>query len=279
MEACVVNEELPSVVSPSVTLLELPRELVDIIIGYLAFTPRKFLRLATVSSAWRRMACSSVKSFEGWDRQCFQINRYRKCVVTDDMILRYPNLEVFYCSAHQVTNECLKRLTNLTELRLAHNKNIESKSIAGLLKLTSLDLRYNDRIENETIAKLTNLKRLSLECNHKISIGLLSLPNLIALNLSGCSSLSGCLGDDVLVHLTNLTVLSLRINRVISDVSLSVLTNLVALDLCSNSNITDAGLRPLTNLTHLNLDKKSLISDVGICALLKLKELSWDSPT
>jgi hypothetical protein len=119
--------------------------------------------------------------------------------VTDKSIKKLTKLTVMNIEGmYKITYESLKRLTNLTELRihdfgnddynfermtqlkkleLCGGVNVANYSICGLTGLEFLSLFRND-VTNRDIQALTNLKELYLEDMNNIKRSKLHLPNL-----------------------------------------------------------------------------------------------------
>ena len=82
---------------------------------------------------------------------------------------------------YNMTNDEIKKLTNLTNLDLSYNSSITDDGISMLTNLTHLDLSYQNSISFEGIKMLTNLTILNLKANRNESItleNLDTLPNL-----------------------------------------------------------------------------------------------------
>lgn len=243
--------------------------------------------------------------------------KYGELIISDLSVQTLTNLRVLSVSQHynRISDESLKRLTNLDTLRLTHigfsHLKIGDAVINSLTGLRSLSLVKMRNLTNAALINLTNLTSLVIDSNDRISqishlTGLLSLSltshnisdnefqtltKLHYLSMTGLSDLiinalsletntldlstSPNVHDFSLERLTNLT--TLHVNNEITDHVISKLTHLQVLQLRGNEKVTNAGIRNLYHLTRLVINQN--ITPDGILKLTSLKELDLESET
>jgi len=156
---------------------------------------------------------------------------------------------------NSLTSACISRLTSLTHLDFHENQGVDDKVLENLTKIDSLKLEtccYGN-VTNASVSKLVNLTHLDLTANTDI-IAIQNLTNLQILNLD-CNDV---ITDFMLRNITKLMTLILRsTNSQISDSYIKKLTNLTSLDLCYNEKITNYGI---FNLNYILIFAKQLIS-------------------
>ncbi|CAL6054190.1 leucine-rich_repeat domain-containing protein [Hexamita inflata] len=148
-------------------------------------------------------------------------------------------------------------LTNLVELSLNDNENVEIKSLQFLIKLTKLGLAGCYLTNLNTLQYLTNLIELNLNDNENIDINPLQyLAKLTILGLERCRLTK----LNSLRSLVSLEQLYLQENQGIDITPLQYLKKLKKLQLnyCDLDNIE--ALRPLVELQELQISLNSIIS-------------------
>src|SRR5437868_777946 len=83
---------------------------------------------------------------------------------SDNIFCELPNLnKITFCSVNTITNDEIKKFTNITSLELIKNNTITNESLNYLTNLTDLNLDYYDNLNNEfPFDFCTNIKKLSL---------------------------------------------------------------------------------------------------------------------
>lgn len=176
----------------------------------------------------------------------------------------------------RITDSDLSKITSLTHLGLSYNRIITDEGISGLTNLTFLDLAGttisdrgimnlnklefirlsgNTMVTNDGLARLSSLTDLNLYSNDKITFNE-SMYRLKKLTLG----YNFIILDDELSKLTNLEILDLEFNKIITDKGVSNLVNLK--DLFVNDLITNEGISNLTNLRSLALGNNTIISNI-----------------
>jgi serine/threonine protein kinase len=178
------------------------------------------------------------------------------------------NLDISNC--HEITNDCLSRLTSLTTLSILNCRHITDKGIKTLTNLSILHMRACNLITDTGIAPLVELENLDMRfCTNISGACLINRPKLKTLTLIGCNQIT----NEELSSMTQLWYLSITDCTQITDACLSQLVNLGTLYIINCTQITDNGLSPLLNLTTLYMDNCSEITDAGLSKLTRLKEL------
>lgn len=103
------------------------------------------------------------------------------------------------CLSSEITYEHIQMLTNLTNLRLGHNKRISVHHLTNFTNLTSLKLGNHNIITCDTLKNLTNLKTLEI-VNSSLNASISSLTNLTQLTLT-------CLGHNIMHDMKNISKL------------------------------------------------------------------------
>lgn len=189
---------------------------------------------------------------------------------------------------HNLKNDTLRNLTNLTHLDLRGNNTVTNQELICLPKLTSLRIFFSPYINDEGLSLLTNLEYLNVRGSFT-NDSLSRLVKLVSLdlsygninydesikNLKNLTHLGLCenvskLSGETLKALTHLVSLNLHASRSLTSFSMGHhLTNLTALDLRENRTIGTDTLKLLTNLTSLKI-KGSLIEEPAIRSLPNL---------
>ena len=210
------------------------------------------------------------------------------CQIDDEdlvYISNLTNLKSLYLGnssyeGNNITNiEPIKKLTNLTTLRLDNNDIIDISALKELVNLEELALRGNNISDLEPISNLTQLTDLSLGrdnygTGNPISTlqPLRNLTNLLDLEIAMCNitDISPLAGS------TKLQTLDLMCNEVTDISPLENLSNLRSLQLWGNK-IND--IEPLGNLAKLSsLDiGYNEISDMSILEQLNISRLICNS--
>lgn len=160
-------------------------------------------------------------------------------------------VKLHYGHNTKINDLAIKKLTNLTDLSIPHNKGIKGVGLKSLMQLRRLAIGHNSLIRSDSIYKLTNLTELDLDHNEVIT-------------------------NEGLEKLKNLTSLNLRNNTEITGHCISYLINLRHLNLCQCRYIKDDGIQCLSNLEYLNLIKNNEITENVLVRLTKLKTLVID---
>ncbi len=163
-----------------------------------------------------------------------------KCVDEDgDFPLTFPNLSVFSTSVMSFNMSKIKRLTNLTELRLDLSYIDEIKDLSSLTELKILSLFGNQISKIEGVNNLKDLERLNLGNNKIEKIeNLENLRNLHYLNLS-YNKIKRIENLDSLIYLKRL---NLAENQITDLSGLERLINLEELEIRNNPKLSDAFL-------------------------------------
>lgn len=174
------------------------------------------------------------------------------------------------------SDESLKHLTYLTKLKLLYEIQITDTGIEDLTNLKSLSLNHTCKITHEGISTLTNLTDLSLVFIRN-SFDTLPLKNLKKLYLNNVE-----VSDATLLHLANLTDLSLRNIYTITDEGIKDLTNLTSLHLWDwqrypKLKINAQGIRQLPKLINLSLCQTGERINIGISTLTNLTSLHLET--
>lgn len=166
------------------------------------------------------------------------------------MILSIKDL---YTDSDDIDDTIVQKLVNIKELHLAQGAVITDKGLRHLTKLTSL--RFGglmEEVTDEGLKRLTTLTSLFIEAKNKhiTSTGIKPLINLktLVVDCYNC-----CCTDKAIECMTNLTILGLPevTSDYVTDSGLKHLTNLKILHLGENMLVTGQGLSHLTNLTRL----------------------------
>lgn len=175
-------------------------------------------------------------------------------------------------SCHLSNLSFLKGLTNLEELYLADNEDIQKLApIKNLTKLKILDLSCTGVLslsELKNMKKLEELRLIGMKNNIKLS-GLKNLTGLKRLSLSG-----GAVKKlPSLKNLKKLESLDLS-DSSISSLSLSGLPKLQALSLVGCKSLSSVSLSGLTKLEYLNLWDCSKLPNISFSDFPNLVELN-----
>jgi Leucine-rich repeat (LRR) protein len=156
-----------------------------------------------------------------------------ECVLTNEALQRFPNLEYLFLENHVMQDRYDLDLTHLSKLgELRVPKNHGHFILGPLVKLDDLSLEG------------VNERYIGLP----LKIQLASLTQIRHLNIKD----SDIIEDDQLVNFVNLKWLNMQENRLITNLSLQHLTKLETLYL-ENNNITNDAISKLTNLDRLEM--------------------------
>jgi hypothetical protein len=172
-----------------------------------------------------------------------------------------------------ITGEALEQLTNITSLNVARCNYFPTYVVRNLKNVTELDLSFTMMISDETVlaTSLHNLTSLCIDKSLALSNRCVSkLTNLRILSLVGNEVVS----DIGITGLTNLTSLDISRSQLCTDIGVQDLLNLTSLSLRSNYRITNSGIKHLTKLLVLDLNDNGMIDDAGISDLLQLTDLN-----
>lgn len=176
-------------------------------------------------------------------------------LISDSSVSLLKNLVSFTVKHPEITDNSLKYLTNLTELRIRTRcDNITDIGVFPLTNLTLLEIKKKSSISDAAILRLTKLRSLCLNPARR------------------------CITDASLSCLLALNTLQTNYNKDVTDKSLFTLTNLTSLEV-SNTNISDCSVSLLTNLTFLNLRADNAITLKALKPLTELREVRFPPGT
>lgn len=182
------------------------------------------------------LRCNSITKNEGIQNLTRLKTLYLGHSITDEAFFNLTNLTRLIVEERGITDQTLKRLTQLLRLQYYSNNHITHEGLSHLTNLRHLNFRFNSLIDqNRALSVLTNLTKLKLYNGYDRIEG-----NLI-------------LTDESLKLLTQLKSLRLAVsynNNRITGQSISCLTNLKNL-LCGPISISADCILALTNLRTL----------------------------
>lgn len=196
---------------------------------------------------WLEIENHRLKSLDGLEKLTrLKQLRLQRAEVRDISVLRaLKSLEILDLAFNNIEDITpLKKLLRLKQLDLSHNKIVDIYPLSTLCKLEFLSLKYNKITNIDVLLNLNGLKQLLMGetdiGNRGIDI-VSQLPNLIRLDLSGCSvtNISG------LQRLHNLKRLELKNNRIANVDILLNLDQLTAVDLRGNIPLSSISLMKL----------------------------------
>lgn len=199
------------------------------------------------------------------------------CNLTNLTSLYLGNINYEYNNINNI--EPIKKLTNLTTLRLDNNNITDITALSDLVNLKNLALRGNNISNLEPLSNLTKLKTLNLGrdnygTGNPISTikPLENLTNLTELNIAMCniSDISS------LASMNKLLTLDLMCNEIKDISSLSGLTNLTSLQLWGNKINDISSLANLTKLTYLDIGYNEIM-DLSILEQMEINSLIFNS--
>ena len=199
------------------------------------------------------------------------------CNLTNLTSLYLGNINYEYNNINNI--EPIKKLTNLTTLRLDNNNITDITALSDLVNLENLALRGNNISNLEPLSNLTKLKTLNLGrdnygTGNPISTikPLENLTNLTELNIAMCniSDISS------LASMNKLSTLDLMCNEIKDISSLSGLTNLTSLQLWGNKINDISSLANLTKLTSLDIGYNEIM-DLSILEQMEINSLIFNS--
>lgn len=155
-----------------------------------------------------------------------------------------------------VTDDSVRTLTKLKDLRLHYNYTVTNNGISALTNLVSLNLCHNGTITDNGITDLTKLTYLNILSNSNITdISLSKLTNLKILKYSPIynDEYASYVTDESISKLTSLTSLEIHNALYITDASISLLTSLNSLQISHNDSVTHKSINLLTNLKKLTM--------------------------
>lgn len=199
------------------------------------------------------------------------------CNLTNLKSLYLGNINYEYNNINNI--EPIKKLTNLTTLRLDNNNITDITALSDLVNLENLALRGNNISNLEPLSNLTKLKTLNLGrdnygTGNPISTikPLENLTNLTELNIAMCniSDISS------LASMNKLSTLDLTCNEIKDISSLSGLTNLTRLQLWGNKINDISSLANLTKLSSLDIGYNEIM-DLSILEQMEINSLIFNS--
>jgi hypothetical protein len=270
-----------------------PRELWIAILKQIPY-PR-ILRYAKVNSSWLEMVYGSLTYLKDGKSAWITSEILQRCVALKSLRMtccRFPGVIdtklAGLCTlthlqlpknCEDVSNDALKRLTNLTRLDLNRVCCISDEGLTTLTNLTYLDIRHTDSVTDAGISGLTKLASLLATDNPMISLPVLKkLPNLTCLRIieKYDAEMEKTMSSNTdLFEITTLAELCFYGNwaqRRLNN-NISRLTNLTSLRLSCVTSISDSGIRGLVNISRLSLDSSGGISNFGVIGLTRLTSL------
>ena len=219
---------------------------------------------------------------------CGAITKY-KC----STIQALTNLRSLTLVETMMDNECLITLTNLAELNLHDEENIDDVGLAHLSSLKKLDINECHSIRGSAFINMTQLESLSVSCCDYFSVDYLPIiskslttldyvdvhDDLVIRQMTALKKLllNGNMGgvtDEGLSRLTNLTSLNLSDNEFITGRALSSMRQLVKIDLTNNTLITAEALRPSReSIEVLVLSGSSIMPIASLSFFPKLRKI------
>ncbi len=162
----------------------------------------------------------------------------------------------------------IEYFTNLKELTINYQEELETLDLSGLPQLESLMCQSNSKLKQVNFNGLCNLKEVNISfCNEMEELcfdGLVSLEKLTFLNNPKLNQLS-------FNNLPSLTELSCQVHPSLTSMDVTTLTNLTKL-ICSSNSLSSLNVDNLTNLTELNCTSNSL-SSLNVDNVINLTKL------
>lgn len=227
----------------------------------MSFDVRALSRLSQVCTSWQTIIKSRLLDLSPWGR-----------LLTDECLSQWTHItSVKLDSESIVTDNGLKKLTNLTQLKLpqrysGNGQQCTDKGIENLINLSCLSITIIPpacSITHEAFKSLTNLTELNIGGHFTRDI----IPNITL--------------DPTIMELTTLRTLRVRDLRVKSETieRLTTLAHLTNLRLTNSvDQITDEVIMKLTKLRSLHHDSP-FITNRGLEKLLNLTSLKISYPT
>lgn len=181
--------------------------------------------------------------------------------ITDDSVSRLLHLKSLDLGGNSViTNASVSKLTALTVLSLACNRNITNSGIATLTNLTSLNVDSKKcKITYEGLYPLVNLTSLFMARNYKLAYDIIELPaHITRIDLSGIPRIS----PHTSPFLSNITALTITGDNGIEDHELALFTNLKILNITMNPLVTMLSVSQLTSLTTIAIRQSAISRDM-----------------
>lgn len=148
----------------------------------------------------------------------------------------------------------IEYFTNLKELTINYQEELETLDLSGLPQLESLMCQSNSKLKQVNFNGLCNLKEVNISfCNEMEELcfdGLVSLEKLTFLNNPKLNQLS-------FNNLPSLTELSCQVHPSLTSMDVTTLTNLTKL-ICTSNSLSSLNVDNLTNLTWLGCNKNNL---------------------
>lgn len=162
----------------------------------------------------------------------------------------------------------IEYFTNLKELTINYQEELETLDLSGLPQLESLMCQSNSKLKQVNFNGLCNLKEVNISfCNEMEELcfdGLVSLEKLTFLNNPKLNQLS-------FNNLPSLTELSCQVHPSLTSMDVTTLTNLTKL-ICSSNSLSSLNVDNLTNLTWLGCNKNNL-KELSVVKNSKLETL------
>lgn len=194
-------------------------------------------------------------------------------VMTDDELKLFTSLRRLKCLNHEITNDGISTLTNLTSLVTDEATADLNEGIMKLVNLKSLDLYDTAVISYDTLSKLTQLETLRVYFEIVNYQSLQTLTNLTHLDLG-----QNPFPHELIEKLSSLTELSLRRNSKVTAEDIMASSSITRLNLdivvSGESLINNENLSKLTQLKSLSLRKNLLLNNEGLKNLFNLRSLN-----
>lgn len=228
-----------------------------------------------------------------------------------DKVMGVYSVKKIYLDMHgdtPITEAMGKKLTHYIDVAVVspviHDTTMHYLAHCETISLSS-KLGINAHITDVGYSQLINVKKLDVPCGDIHDISLKYFKNIVSLNVQNCDitniglsylpesctelNISRChkITNKGLIHVNQLTWLSIQDTRSISGTGLSHLTQLKTLDISGSSvndidvldisktctefscrgceNITNIGLNQLTQITKLNISKTKLTNEAVTC--------------
>lgn len=192
----------------------------------------------------------------------------------------YPYIKEFWWTSHRYSSynadlsaklSIIQKITNLRQLTLAHQHNIEA-NYSNLTNLTELSI-YNTNFINIQLP----ISLRSILINHPKLINISDISHLT--NLTDLHIVNDALKGRDLVVLTQLRELYVSKCRNVLSKHISKLTHLEILSLKDAYSITSHAYSRLTNLRELNIDTTDITPCVQMTNLQKLTIYKYNKDT
>ena len=228
---------------------------------------------ASVSKAWRRLACGAIEHFSP---HLLSFSKRLWNALTKTYLAQFTGLRSFFLDSENMRMAsalpALASLTQLRTLRVGRGTRLKTGCLNQLTQLTALDVSYNYGCSVSSVTGLTQLRLLQADSADDTLLS--QLPTLTSLTYLDISNARFYVEAATLKRLTHLQYLSVRYCPVDSYNFLTALDSLVFLDMddCRGAINTAPPLLALTSLTALSLDNVAVATET-ILAMTQLRVL------